>query len=83
MEIYRKGGESMKIEIEVPDIKTAVDAINNAAIAYGDIVSSLILGCEVPQKFQPLAKLDEEELTKRFNCLKNIYKQLEEIEKNI
>ena len=73
----------MKIEIEVPDIKTAVDTINNAAIAYGDIVWSAILGCEVPRKFQPLTKLSEEELIKRLDCLKSIYKQLEEIEKNI
>lgn len=73
----------MKIEIEVPDIKTAVDAINNALVTYGDIVWSVILGCSVPQKLQPLAKLDEEELIKRLDCLKGIYKQLEEIEKNI
>lgn len=73
----------MKIEIDVPDITTASKAINNAMAAYGHIVYSLILGCEVPNKLQPLAKLDEEELTKRFNCLKSIYKQLEEIEKNI
>ena len=73
----------MKIEIEIPDITTTSKAINNAMVAYGDIVYSLILGCEVPNKFQPLAKLDEEELTKRFNCLKSIYEQLEEIEKNI
>ena len=73
----------MKIEIEVTDITTAAKAINNAMVAYGDIIYSVILGCEVPQKFQPLSKLDEEELTKRFDCLKGIYKQLEEIEKNI
>ena len=73
----------MKIEIEVPDIKTAADAINNALVTYGDIVWSVILGCEVPNKFRPLAKLDEDELTKRLDCLKSIYKQLEEIEKNI
>jgi hypothetical protein len=73
----------MKIEIEVPDITTAAKAINNAMVAYGDIIYSVILGCEVPQKFQPLANLDEEELVKRFDCLKGICQQLEEIEKNI
>lgn len=73
----------MKIEIEIPDITTAAKAINNAMVAYGDIVYSVILGCEVPQKFQPLTNLEEDELTKRFDCLKGIYKQLEEIEKNI
>ena len=73
----------MKIEIEVPDIKTAADAINNALVAYGDIVWSVVLGCSVPQKLQPLAKLDEKELIKRLDCMKSIYEQLEEIEKNI
>jgi hypothetical protein len=77
-----KGGDPMKITIEIPDIKTAADAINNAMVAYGDIVSSIILCCEIPNKLRPLAKLDEEELTKRFNCLCDIYKQIEEIEKS-
>lgn len=73
----------MKIEIEVPDIKTAAIAINNAIVAYNDIVWSIILGCEVPNKFRPLKTLDDEELEKRLSCLKDIYKQLEEMEKNI
>ena len=73
----------MKIEIEVPDIKTAADAVNNAMAVYGDIVSTIMIGCEIPHRFAPLAKLSDEELTKRFNCLKSIYDQIEEIEKNI
>lgn len=73
----------MKIEIEVSDIKTAVDAINNAAIAYGDIISTIMIGCAIPKALEPLTNISEEELTKRFNCLKQIYGQLEEIEKNI
>ena len=73
----------MKIEIEVPDITTASKAINNATVAYGDIISAIMVGCEVPQRFAPLAQLSDEELRKRFNCLKSIYEQLEEIEKNI
>ena len=82
-QMQTKGGELMKITIEVPDIEIAAKSINNAMVAYGDIVWSIILGCEVPQKFQSLAKLDEEELTKRFNCLRDICKQIEEMEKNI
>lgn len=72
----------MKIEIEVSDIKTAVDAVNNAAIAYGDVVSKIILCCDIPKSLEPLKNLSEEELTKRFNCLKQIYEQLEAIEQN-
>lgn len=70
----------MKIEIEVPDIKTAADAINNAAILYGDVISCIHLGCSVPAKARPLKNLTDEELDKRFNCLKQIYQQLEAIE---
>lgn len=73
----------MKIELEVADVKTVVDAINNATIAYGDIVSCIILDCEVPLKFQPLSNVSDEELTKRFNCLKDIYEQLLSIEKEV
>lgn len=73
----------MKIEIEISDIKTAVDAINNAAVAYGDIIFTIMTGCAIPKALEPLTKISEEELTKRFNCLKQIYGQLEEIEKNI
>ena len=70
----------MKIEIEIPDIKTAADAINNAAILYGDVIWAISLGCSVPAKAEPFKKLSDEELDKRFNCLKQIYQQLEAIE---
>lgn len=72
----------MKIEIEVSDIKTAVDAINNAIIAYGDVISKIMLCCDIPTILEPLKQLSEEEITKRFNCLKQIYEQLESIEQN-
>ena len=72
----------MKIEIEVLDIKTAVDAINNAAIAYGDVINKVMLCCDIPNRLEPLKNISEEELTKRFNCLKQIYEQLEAIEQN-
>ena len=73
----------MKIEIDIPDITTASKAINNAAATYGEIISTIMVGCEVPQRFAPLARLSDEELRKRFNCLKSICEQLEEMEKNI
>lgn len=73
----------MKIEIDIPDITTASKAINNATATYGEIISTIMLGCEVPNRFAPLAQLSDEELTKRFNCLKSICEQLEEMENNI
>ena len=73
----------MKIKIEISDITIASKAINNALAAYGDIVSRIVIGCEVPQRFALLTQLSDEELTKRFDCLKSIYNQIEEMEKNI
>ena len=71
----------MKIEIEVEDISLLAKALNNACVAYGDIVWSVYLGCEVPSKFDPLKKLSQKELEARINCLKDVYRQVEEIEK--
>ena len=73
----------MKIKIEISDITIASKAINTALAAYGDIVSRIVIGCEVPQRFALLTQLSDEELTKRFDCLKSIYNQIEEMEKNI
>ena len=36
----------MKIEIEVNDLTEFISALNNALIVYGDIISSIRLGCE-------------------------------------
>ena len=73
----------MKITIEVPDITTAAIALNNACIAYGDIVYAIELGAEVPSKFNGLRQIDEDVLRKRFECVKNIYTQIEKMEKEV
>lgn len=70
-----------KITIEVEDITLFAKALNNAIIAYGDITWGIFLGCEVPDKFAPLKKLPYEELETRMKCLKDVYRQLEDIER--
>lgn len=71
----------MKITVEVEDITTFAIALNNAVTAYGDIVWALFIGCQIPDKFAKLKELQYEEVEKRFHCLKDVYKQVEEIER--
>lgn len=71
----------MKIEIEVEDISLFAKALNNACISYGDIIWGIYIGCEVPSKFDPLNKLPEGELKARIDCLKDVYRQVENMEK--
>ena len=76
----------MKIEIEVSDIELFAKALNNAFVAYWNIISSIKLGCD-PQiksaKFKKLEELSEEELTQRFEELERVYLQVENIEKKM
>lgn len=73
----------MKIEIDIDDdISLFIDALNNAIIAYGNIVHSIFLCCSVPSNLEPLKKIPYDVVEKRFYCLKNIYKQLEKIEQD-
>ena len=71
----------MKITLDIPNIKIFTDGLNNAIIAYGNIVSAIQFGCEIPQKLQLLQTLEDDVLKDRFDCLKDVYKQLIEIEK--
>ena len=77
----------MKIEIEISDIELFAKALNNAFIAYSDIVSCInVLGIE-PQlstvRYVPLMKLSTEELDARYNELKQVYLQVEDIERRM
>ena len=71
----------MKVTIEIPDITTACCALNNAMLAYGNAIRSIMLGCEVPKVLEPLKQLDDHYLKQRYDCIADIYKQLEEMER--
>lgn len=73
----------MKVTIEIPDIKTACDALNNAIATYGNTISTIKLCCDLPKTIEPLRQVDEHQLTQRFDCIVNIYKQMEEIEREL
>ena len=77
----------MVIEIEVDDIEVLAKALNNAFLAYGDIVSSISCFGLEPQlstiRYLPLMKLPAEELDRRYNTLKDVYLQVEAKEKEL
>ena len=72
----------MEIKIKVEDLKTLIDGLNNAIIAYNEIVNSIELYCDIPSKMLPLKKVPLENLRKRQEALKTVYEQLIEIEKD-
>ena len=71
----------MKIEIEVEDLKTLIDGLNNAIISYNEVVMALYLCCEVPSRLAPLKTIPFEDLRERQKALGAIYEQLIQIEK--
>ena len=71
----------MKITIDVPNVKLFATAFNNAVAACGETYWSVCMGCEVSSRFESLRKLPDEELVARFKCLRDVYEQVEAIEK--
>lgn len=72
----------MKITIEVSDITQTAIALNNAMVAYGDIISCIELGLPVMEEFRVLEDVDDKVLRNRFECLRSVYKQIEALEDN-
>lgn len=76
----------MVIKIEVSDLELFSKALNNALVAYGDIVYSIGMGLD-PQisssKFSKLKAPPIEELQARVNELIDVYNQVVEKEKEI
>lgn len=70
----------MRIEIEVNDIELFAKGLNNAIATYGNIIRSIDLGCSVPSQFEVMNTIPFEELRERFNCLIDVYEQVERIE---
>ena len=78
----------MKIELEVDDLTTLIDGLNNAIIALSDIRNGIFLMGGLPSdmspKWNPLVGTSFDDLTKKFDdrldALKNVYDQLCELE---
>ena len=67
-----------KVIVTLEVDETTLNGLNNAIAAYGDICWRLILGTEIPAKFEPLKQKSEEEIRARFNALVDFYKKIEE-----
>ena len=67
-----------KVTITLEVDEETLNGLNNAIAAYGDICWSLMLGTEIPPKFEPLTQKSEEEIRARFNALVDFYKKIEE-----
>ena len=70
----------MKIELEIEDLKTTIDGLNNAYVALNDIRSGILLGCEIPAKFKFLEGTSFDDLTEkidpRLKAVRDLYNQL-------
>ena len=55
----------MKIEFEVSDPELLSSGLSHVLASYGDVVSAVFLGCEIPERFEDyfqkynIARLDE------------------------
>ena len=72
----------MKIEFEVDDLKTFIDAYNNALISYERNIKALRLGLldGVPISLLSLKDLDSKILDARLDALYSVYPRLLQIE---
>ena len=67
-----------KVTVTLEIDEATLNGLNNAIAAYGNICWSLLLGTEVPAKFEPLKQRSEEDIRARFNALVDFYKKIEE-----
>lgn len=72
----------MEIKIKVGDITTFAKALQNAGVAYQTIVNSIMLGCDVPNQFEPLKSLSDDELANRLDALRDVYMQVQKFERS-
>lgn len=73
----------MKIEIEVSDLTEFISALNNALVVFGDICSSITLGCDpsiLSKNKIALENVGEEKLNSRYKELLDVYLQLLDLE---
>lgn len=76
----------MKIEIEINDLERFISGLNNALVVFGDICSSITLGCDpgiLTKNKVALENVGEEKLNARYKELVNVYLQLLELEEKV
>lgn len=76
----------MKIELEINDLERFVSGLNNALVVFGDICSSITIGCEpgiLTKNKIAFEAVGEEKLNARYKELLNVYLQLLELEEKV
>lgn len=73
----------MTVTIEVKDLKTFINGLNNAIIAYNEVVRVIDLCCDIPSIMLPLKDVPFEDLRNRQKALKDVYEQMIEIENDM
>jgi len=70
----------LKVELEIEDLKTTIDGLNNAYVALNDIRTGIFLGLEIPEKFKFLEGTSFDDLTEkidpRLKAVRDLYNQL-------
>ena len=67
----------MKIELEIEDLKTTIDGLNNAYIVLNDLRTGILLGLEIPEKFNFLKGTAlTEKIDPRLLAVRDLYNQL-------
>jgi len=70
----------LKVELEIEDLKTTIDGLNNAYVALNDIRTGFLLGLETPEKFNFLKSTTLDGLTEkidpRLSAVRDLYNQL-------
>lgn len=70
----------MKIELEIDDLETTTNAVNNALVAYHDVRNSIFFCCDYDNKWDFLVGDSFDNLTdkidERLKCLHTLYEQL-------
>jgi len=68
--------------ININDLSELIDGLNNAMIAYNDVIGAIQFNCSVSSKYEKLMDLPEEKLRMRFKSVENLYTQLLGYENN-
>lgn len=63
-----------KIELEIS--KEEFDNFHNAVVAYTDVLSRSLLGCEVPSKFEKIQELSEDEIRAKIKLITEFYNRV-------
>lgn len=65
------------LNVELNLTTDTFNGLNNAIIAYNDIIFAIEFCCDIPSKLEPLKKLPIEELHARRDALLELYRELE------